>query len=368
MNKNQEILNERIARVHKAIRLEQPDRTPVVLQTDGFCATHMGVKMSEFCSSLQRSNQVMLESAKALGDFEGFDACFVAGPIFPLIFMTKVKMPGKELPDNSLWQLDERELMTVEDYDTILNKGWAPFMRDFIINRIGVDFDGMMSQLAETPQMVNNFEDAGYMIYSPIVATAVTELLGGGRSLPKFVKDLYKIPDKVEAVLDVIQAASLAVLRQQMRATKSSIVFISPARGASEFYSSKLWERFVWKYLKETADVILEEGAIVNLHIDSNWERDLKYFTALPKGRCVFETDGATDIYKIKEVLGDRMCIKGDVPAALLSLGSADEVYNYSARLIKDMGPGFILSTGCSVPVNAKVENVKAVIAAASGK
>jgi uroporphyrinogen-III decarboxylase len=29
------------------------------------------------------------------------------------------------------------------------------------------------------------------------------------------------------------------------------------------------------------------------------------------------------------------------------------------------MGPGFILSTGCSAPPNAKVENVKAMIAAA---
>ncbi|MDF2569925.1 MAG: methylcobalamin:coenzyme methyltransferase [Sporomusa sp.] len=368
MKTNQELLNERISRVQKAIALEKPDRTPVVIQTDGFCATHMGVKMSEFCSSLERSNEVMLESAKALGDFEGFDAAFVAGPIFPLIFMTKVKMPGRELPDDSLWQLDERELMTVEDYDTIINKGWSPFMRDFVINRLGVDFDDIMAQLAGTPQMVKKFEDAGYMIYSPIVATAVTELLGGGRSLPKFVRDLYKIPDKVEAVLDVIQQESLAILRQQMRATKSSIVFISPARGASEFYAPKLWERFVWKYLKETADVILEEGAVVNLHIDSDWERDLKYFKTLPKGRCVFETDGATDIYKIKEVLGDHMCIKGDVPAAKLSLGTPDEVYNYSSKLIKDMGPGFILSSGCSVPINAKVENVKAMILAAIGK
>ncbi|SMC80652.1 uroporphyrinogen decarboxylase family protein [Sporomusa malonica] len=368
MKTNQELLNERIARVHKAIALEKPDRTPVVIQTDGFCANHLGVKMSDFCADLSYSNQVMLDSAKKLGDFEGFDAAFVAGPIFPLIFLTKVRLPGKELPDDSLWQLDEREVMTIEDYDTILNKGWSGFMRDFIINRLGVDFDGLMEQLSKTPQMVKNFEGAGYMIYSPIVATSVTELLGGGRSLPKFVKDLYKIPDKVEAVLDVIQKESLDILRQQMRATKSSIVFISPARGASEFFAPKLWERFVWKYLKEAADVILEEGAIVNIHIDSNWERDLKFFTAFPKGRCVFETDGATDIYKIRDVLGGRMCIKGDVPAAKLSLGTPDEIYNYSSQLIKDMGPGFILSTGCSVPSNAKVENVKAMIAAATGK
>jgi len=55
----------------------------------------------------------------------------------------------------------------------------------------------------------------------------------------------------------------------------------------------------------------------------------------------------------------------GDVGAAMLSLGTPDEVYNYSKKLIKDMGPGFILSTGCSAPPNAKIENVKALIAVA---
>jgi len=179
---------------------------------------------------------------------------------------------------------------------------------------------------------------------------------------------MYRIPDKVEAVIDVIQQETINDLRQQIRATNSKIVFISPARGASEFYSPKLWERFIFKYLKEVAEAILEEGAVVNFHMDSNWERDLEYFRVFPKGRCVFEADGATDIYKIKEVLGDRMCIKGDVPAAMLTLGTPEEVYNYCSRLINDMGPGFILSTGCAIPVNAKVENVKAMIAAASGK
>jgi uroporphyrinogen-III decarboxylase len=192
----------------------------------------------------------------------------------------------------------------------------------------------------------------------------VPELLGGGRSMQKFMRDLYRMPDKVEAVLDVIQAEVMQTLREQIRATKSTIVFVSPARGASEFFSPKLWQRFVWKYLKATADVILEEGAAMNFHIDSNWERDLEFFRAMPPGHCVFETDGSTNIYKIKEVLGDIMCIKGDVQAAKTTLGTPDEVYNYSSKLIRDMGPGFILATGCSVPPDAKVENLQAMIAA----
>jgi len=367
MKTNAELLNERRERIRKAVALEKPDRTPVVPLMDAFCAKHMGAPMSKFASSLTYSNEVMVESMKALGDLDGSDSAFVAAPLFPLGFMTRIKMPGKELPEGMLWQLDEKEVMTRDDYDTILSKGWPAFEDDYLRNRIGVPLDDVLAELANIPQMVKNMEDAGYVVYSPLVINLVTEKISGGRSMPGFMKDLYQCPDKVEAVIDVIQEGTIDEMRQAIRATKSEYVFISPARGASEFFRPKLWERFVWKYLKQVADAIIEEGAVINFHIDSNWERDLEYFKTFPKGKCVFETDGVTDIYKIKEVLGDQMCIKGDVPAAMLAIGTPDEVYNYCTKLIRDMGPGFILSSGCALPANAKVENVKAMIAAVHG-
>lgn len=67
-------------------------------------------------------------------------------------------------------------------------------------------------------------------------------------------------------------------------------------------------------------------------------------------------------MFKAKEALGGRMCIMGDVPARLLAFGTRDEVLRYCKRLIEGAGRGggFILSSGCSIPANAKAENVKA--------
>lgn len=368
MKSSQELLKDRIARVEKAIALEKPDKTPVVLLADAFCAAHMGVRLSEFCSSLQFSNKVMVDSIKGLGNLEGFDSAFVAANLFPMSLMTRIKLPGRELPENILWQLDEQELLTREDYDTILKTGWTPFMKDYTRERLNIDLDKILGELADTPRMVKNFEDAGYFVYSPLVINLVNERISGGRSMQKFIKDMYSVPEKVEAVIDIIQQETIEEMRQAIKATHSKVVFISPARGASEFYSRKLWERFVWKYLKQVADAILDMGAVCNFHIDSDWERDLEYFKIYPRGTCVFETDGVTDIYKIKETLGGSMCIKGDVPAAMLAIGTPEEVYNYSTKLIEGIGPGLILSSGCAVPLNARVENVKAMLAAAAGK
>jgi len=78
------------------------------------------------------------------------------------------------------------------------------------------------------------------------------------------------------------------------------------------------------------------------------------------------ELDSKTDIRKAKEILGDMMCILGDVPAELLAFGTYDEVYAHTTKLIDDIGPvGYIVASGCDIPSNAKPENVKAMADAA---
>jgi uroporphyrinogen-III decarboxylase len=58
----------------------------------------------------------------------------------------------------------------------------------------------------------------------------------------------------------------------------------------------------------------------------------------------------------------------GDVPATMLAFKDPDTVFEYSSRLIREIGPeGFILQSGCDIPENAKLENVQAMVAAARG-
>ena len=92
---------------------------------------------------------------------------------------------------------------------------------------------------------------------------------------------------------------------------------------------------------------------------------DASYLLDLPARSCIVELDSTTDIFKAKEILGDHMCIMGDVPPPLLSLGTPDEVTHYCKRLIREIGPaGFILSSGCDVPPDAGIENVRAMVEA----
>jgi uroporphyrinogen-III decarboxylase len=140
-------------------------------------------------------------------------------------------------------------------------------------------------------------------------------------------------------------------------------LWIGGWRSASEFLAPRHWERFVFPYLKAMVEAAVEEGAIPVLHFDASWDRDLERLKELPRGRCVLALDGSTDIFRAKEVLDGHMCLMGDVPPRMLTLGKPEEVSAYCRRLITEIGPGaFILSSGCDVPIDAKYENVKAMV------
>ena len=59
-------------------------------------------------------------------------------------------------------------------------------------------------------------------------------------------------------------------------------------------------------------------------------------------------------------MLGNQLCIMGDVPSSMLQVGSVGEVEEYCKNLIQvcGKGGGFILTNGSSVD-NANPANVK---------
>lgn len=68
-------------------------------------------------------------------------------------------------------------------------------------------------------------------------------------------------------------------------------------------------------------------------------------------------------IFKAKKVLNGHMCIKVNVPASLLQMGTTQDVENYCNRLIDIVGKdgGFIMAPR-STPDEAKPENLKAMV------
>lgn len=362
---NQALFAQRLDRIQTAVALGKPDRVPIIPASIAFAAKYNNITLAEFLSNPDRTHGYMLKAYQGMGDIDGVQEAFFTAPILSTLWFSKVKLPGKELKETELWQVSEEELMTEADYDTIIEKGFMPVMGDFFTQRLGVNlFEHLGDLMPRVPGYIGNFVQAGLVPFWAGIFTVPFEIFCGGRSMVKFLGDLRRCPDKVQAAMDATQPVLIEMARQQL-AAKPLAVWVGGWRGASEFISPKLWDRFFWPYFKQMVELVVEAGVIPVLHLDSSWTRDLARFRELPKGRCVFAPDGMTDIFEAKRVLGDHMCIMGDVPAAMLAVGSTQDVKAYVRRLITEVGPsGFILASGCDIPPNAKLENVLAMVEA----
>ena len=68
------------------------------------------------------------------------------------------------------------------------------------------------------------------------------------------------------------------------------------------------------------------------------------------------------DLFKAKEILGDVVCLRDNVPPSLLNTGTPDDVDEYCKKLIQMVGRGggFILDGAIGIPDEALLENVVA--------
>jgi hypothetical protein len=359
-------LEERKARLAAAVALEVPDRVPVVPLGNAFAAKAAGMPLEEFAADPAAAYQVLVEVFTGLGEIDGTQQAHFSPYLLSLLWNSRVKVPGKDLPGDALWQVEELELMTAQDYDLIVEQGYGAFVEKLHREQLDEPLAKLGPYMETVPAALAEWESKGIPVMALGVVTVPFEALCGARSLRAFIMDLYRIPDKVEAALKAAMPAMVQQAVEFVRAFPDVMgVWVGGWRTASQFLAPKLWERFVWPYYRELIDTVLAEGVIPVLHFDANWNRDLARLRELPAGRCVLSTDGSTDIRKAKAVLGDHMCLMGDVPAQLLTIGTPGQVHDYCAGLIRDLGPrGFILSSGCDIPYSAKLENVRAMIAA----
>jgi len=361
---------ERLDRLRRAIELEPVDRIPFVFMGTAFAPRYMGASMAEFCVDPDLRVDVTLAAMDRLGgEFDGINS-LPAGRIavaLTVAWLSRVAVPGRELPEDSLWQVQETEVMTVDDYDTIIERGWLAFLLEYMPRVIDpAEFQANAAWTeSNLTRVVQQCRERGYVPVSGGGTTIPFECLCGGRSMEEFFLDLHRIPDKVKAALDVMQPGLIQIGVDGARRSGVPAVWVGGWRAASAMLSPKMWNEFVFPYYLEMVTQLAEHDIVSVLHFDHDWTRDLSRLLELPARRCILNLDGWTDIRKAKEILGDHMAIMGDVPAPLLATGTPDDVYAYVRDLARDVGPtGLILCPGCDAPIDAKPENMEAFAAA----
>ena len=353
--------NERIQRLMTAVHLGKPDKIPTMGSGSAVFAAFTGTKLADYCADMEINLQANLKGTNMLQP-DGVQVTIFEPKMLDACWMGHMELPGVELSDNELWQMHEKENIKEEDYDIILERGFAPWYMQFLAERLHWD----LGLLERFPQNIGNaigvFAANGYPCFCGGNYWTPIEMFCGGRTLANFFCDLIDDGDKVEKVFDATHAFFMNMWEETIKnmPQKPIAAWIGGWRGTPDMLNPEMFERFSWKYMKDVGMLLLKYGIIPLFHLDSDWTNGMKYFREFPKGSVILGLDGKTDIFKAKEIIGDHCCLMGDVSATLLSFGTPEEVDKYCDRLIHEVGPeGFILSSGCDVPYNAKFECVK---------
>lgn len=341
---------------------------PVLLQIITYAGVCAGMTQKE----IHESNEKFQQAKKITYDKVGYPDCdyFLNPGDTCFAEALPVRRPGIELGDNELFQFVETRNMEIEDYDRITKNGWDAWNLEYMcrIQNPPMTPDQLFGRWGTLG--ANGASNMGMMLsmgVQPIIGTVCItpfDELSLIRSFQDFIFDLYEEPDKVKAAINRMTDDMIVSTIGQMQNIPINRIGVFAMRSDASVISPEVFDEFSYPSLKKMILAFWEAGYTSILHADGNWVPMLDRFLDLPKNSVSFEFDGVTDLRKAYDIIGGWHSMRGDVSAVQLSFDTEDQIREYCEGLITDIGMkgGFMLGSGCEVPMSAKEENVAAII------
>jgi hypothetical protein len=394
----------RAKRLQDAIELKQPDRIPIALGFSFFLADHGGITRQELYDNPEKTQEILEEVAMK---YQPDAASGVRSTPEPSKALgdRMTKWPGYGLGSQGSFQFDEHEFMKAEDYDAFLHDPSDFAIRTYLprafkeleglamLPSLAMSLFGYYSLLNTTallaPSVVAALEAltkaaqatltfnhqmmastqrmtglgfpglsfrAGALIEAPF--DFMSDTLRGMRGI---FLDMMRIPDKLLAAEQKVLKTQVDYAIAFSQATGLKGAFIPLHRGSDGFMSLKQFEKFYWPQLKEMLCQLVDAGITPFVYYEGVWNQRLEYLTELPKGKTIGGFQDS-DIFKVKEFVGDTMCIMGGMPIPLLKNGTPEEIRERTKEVCERVGKGggFIMSSSVVELEGIKPENIQA--------
>lgn len=177
---------------------------------------------------------------------------------------------------------------------------------------------------------------------------------------------LYDTMDDPEFVHDLMRFAT-ALSRRGLDAMSEmgiQLWMFEPSASCS-VVSPRIYRDFIKPYHEEIISYFEEQGKAITVHICGYLDPIMEDVVATGVG--AISIDGPSSLEKLVQVTDKRVVIIGNVETSLFAEGTKEQI----ERAVEDCievaakGSAYILASGCEIPVNASVENVKYFLEAA---
>jgi hypothetical protein len=373
---------ERARRIAAAMRLEQPDRVPLIMSIGYMLADLGGITRQRLLEDPDLA-QDLLEKAALEYQPDSIHGPMPADPAPHLILGDRMTVwPGHGVDEQTQYQFVESEFMRAEEYDAFLDdptdwvirtylprafaklEGFAEMpplslfvfgsyylgsTGGFVSGRLGESFRAFakaaqavaagMERLQKNHERMAALGFPDGFIMGPTITAPFDAMSDALRGMRGIMLDVIKQPEKLIAAQDKIARFELQYAIDTCKATGITRAFLPLHRGSDGFMSLKQFETLYWRQLKDILVALVDNGITPIVFYEGCWDQRLEYLTELPKGKTVgwFQ---ASDIFKVKEIVGDTMCIVGGMPNSLLKAGPAEAVRARTKRLCEEVGRG----------------------------
>jgi uroporphyrinogen-III decarboxylase len=186
----------------------------------------------------------------------------------------------------------------------------------------------------------------------------VSDFLRGSKGC---MLDLFRNKDKLLETIDKAGKLLLRGVVEETRAGGTPYVFMPLHWGLDGFMSLQHFQSFYWPGLRKVILHLIEQDLIPVVFWEGDCTSRLEHIGDIPRGKAIYWFE-KTDLVRAKAVLGDTVCLRGNVPTSMLITAMPEEVDEYCRMLITKVGKGggFILDGAASVPDEARTENVLA--------
>jgi len=333
-----------LQRVTAAIELKEPDCVPVVPIITYTTAQLVGIQLSEALYSAEKMAKALIAGYKSAG----YDGIYV-GWESSFNLMAEAMGCKLQIQPNSIAFVKDHVIKEPSDLDKI--------------EVADPERDGRLPLHLKAIELVREKigRDAPIFKYVPGPLTLASVLRGQDQLLMELVRN----PDFVYAILKPAAESS----KQYGVATVehgADIVVVADPIASSSVISPKMFDEFAFPSIKDILKSVSEAGGIPSLHICGNTIPILERM--VDTGARIIELDYQVDLTLAKDMVGERVCVQGNIdPVGILLNGKPGDVERKVKECIEKAakGGGFILSSGCEVPLNAPFENVKAMVSAA---
>ncbi len=400
----EELYREREKRINDAIGLRVPDRVPIMVSFGFFTARYAGFTNEEVMYDPEKLWEAQWKTTHAFPQDAERDpyGLTLLGPLLDILSFRQIKWAGGGLPPNASYQFVEGEYMKAEEYDHFLldpsdfivrvylpricgklgGLAKLPSLHSIISYSMGLPYGLAPFSLGEVQESLEVLTRAGaesvrVASYAKRFREEVRKQgfplqLGGFTQAPfdtlgdyfrgtkGVMLDMYRRPEKIIKACEMLLPLMIESGVGGYKGTGNPRIFIPLHKGLDGFMSLEQFKRFFWPTLRDLMMGLIAEGLTPCPFFEGDCTSRLEVIKDIPEDKAIYKFE-STDLVKAKDVLGDRVCIRGGIPISVLATGTPQEIGTRCRDVIKTVGRGggFIMDASTGLD-DVSPENVRA--------